>query len=242
MSEIIHKLNYLRERNDYISDIRTSGMSVIPNAIDKEECDRLCERADRLLEEHPEFISMESGNSDSRVYGIDRADASLVPKKLTETNDRFVSAFDFGGSNSFVLFNRIRATKENLGSGGGWHRDSPFTHQFKCIAYLSDVSEDNGPFQYIEGTHTYAALKRISGFLGKPLNDYRFSEAEISKLVKEGISPEPKKFAAKKGTIILVDTRGLHRGMPLKSGSRYAMTYYNFKGQIPESLKKNLVS
>jgi hypothetical protein len=46
-------------------------------------------------------------------------------------------------------------------------------------------------------------------------------------LTESKVLPEPVKFLANKGTIILVNTRGLHRGMPIIDGDRVAITNYH---------------
>ena len=47
--------------------------------------------------------------------------------------------------------------KPNSSSGGDgndeWHIDQHF-ELFKIIVYLSDVNEKNGPFSYLEGSHS----------------------------------------------------------------------------------------
>ena len=53
--------------------------------------------------------------------------------------------------------------KEGASSGGGWHRDHHF-ELFKVMVYLSDVNEKNGPFSYIEKSHskiTFHVCKKI---------------------------------------------------------------------------------
>jgi hypothetical protein len=64
----------------------------------------------------------------------------------------------------------------------------------------------------------------------------RMSEAEVAKL----LAPDPsrlKTFTASAGTLILVDTSSIHRGMPILEGCRYALTNYYFpKSRIDQSL------
>ena len=38
--------------------------------------------------------------------------------------------------NKFSLMNRVLPVEGNLGSGGGWHRDSPTTHQLKVMILI----------------------------------------------------------------------------------------------------------
>ena len=56
----------------------------------------------------------------------------------------------------------------------------------------------------------------------------RFNVQEVDRLVKE--NPERlKTLTAKAGTVVLVDTSTIHRGVPMKEGTRYALTNYFFE-------------
>ena len=59
-----------------------------------------------------------------------------------------------------------------------------------------------------------------------------FSHLKVSKLDKIKI----KRILGSAGTLILVDTSLIHRGLPLKSSIRYSITNY----YSPEDIKKNL--
>jgi len=75
----------------------------------------------------------------------------------------------------------------------------------------------------------------------------RFSNNEIKKILKKNNSTSIK-ITGKAGTLILVDTSLIHRGNPLKHGTRYALTNYmypKYKFDLYESkfkpiLKKKL--
>ena len=128
----------------------------------------------------------------------------------------------------FYLLGKIESSNKNLGSGSGWHRDSPITNQFKTILYLSNVNDSNGPFEYIKGSHTYDKMLKVNQHLNKALNKRRFSDEEIELLVKDNVVLKPERFLAPQGTLIFVNTRGIHRGAPLKEEKRYALTRYHF--------------
>ena len=54
----------------------------------------------------------------------------------------------------------------------------------------------------------------------------------IEKLVHEKIVPNPTICTAEAGSIIFVNTRGLHRGGILLGGSRIALTNYYFNRKL----------
>ena len=128
------------------------------------------------------------------------------------------------------MANRVRYEDNNLGSGGGWHRDSLNRRQLKFMIYLNDVSSENGPFEYLLKTHSASNKFLTNKFLTKKV---RYSNSEIEEFQKENPS---KTFYAKKGTCIVFDSSGLHRGTPIKKGERYAITKYMYDSSIPKHM------
>jgi Phytanoyl-CoA dioxygenase (PhyH) len=239
-SEIIFKLNYpflISNQKEILEKIKMEGYAQIDNFLSRSECEKLIGHVDEILIKKKEFVSIESDGSDLRIYGVDRLTNNFNIKKQIDLVSSLHKLFYFPKKkDSFTLLGKIMFKEGNKGSGTGWHRDSPFSHQFKTILYLSDVTEKNGPFQYLPKSHKFNNLVKISGYLKKPLNDDRFTEVEIDSLVKQGIIDEPITFCANQGTLILVDTRGLHRGKPLLSHCRYALTSYNYSNKLPQGI------
>lgn len=99
-----------------------------------------------------------------------------------------------------------------------YHFDMDRFKFLKFFFYLNDVGSDNGPHCYVRGSH-----KNLPEIL---LNDRRFTDNEIKPFYSEDDMLE---LTGKKGSIIAVDTRGLHKGKPLKSGKRllFQLEYCN---------------
>lgn len=90
-----------------------------------------------------------------------------------------------------------------------YHFDMDRLKFIKFFIYLTDVHEENGPHCYVEGSHKT---------LPKELrHDGRFEDSELTKHYSE---EKFKEFKGKKGSILAVDTRGLHKGKPLTTGKR----------------------
>lgn len=208
-----------------LSDISKKGVAVIPNFYSDEQCDNIANEIDSLIEKYDHQVRREENNSDNRLYGAEILSDNI---KLFHDNEMFEklcqSYLKTPCTNQYTLAARLDYKEGNLGSGGGWHRDTPFKKQFKSIVYLSDVSEDNGPFEYIIGSHKNESYFNFLNH-GIDTSKYRFTEKELEKIdsLKDY---QHEKFTAKKGTLILVDTSGIHRGMPIKEGNRYALTNY----------------
>jgi hypothetical protein len=236
------KLDLLRMRGDYNElerDLRTDGIAVIGSywSADKAEAGRA--EIDRLISVYPEAVHCRSGNSDKRMFGVE----SVSPLLAEFYADPFLRSVgeNLGGLalyNFATLGARIDATPENNGSGDGWHRDG-HGFQFKSILYLSDVGEDNGPFEFLPASHKQwrAALDTALGDLPAAPNS-RYEPAAVDRMVSR-FGLKRRHYPAKAGTLLLVNTSGIHRGRPLQSGSRYALTnYYYHPVQVGESRLK----
>lgn len=90
-----------------------------------------------------------------------------------------------------------------------YHFDMDRIKFLKFFFYLTDVHEENGPHCYVRGSHNHIP-SRIR-------KDQRITDEEIlNHFPKDHV----KEFCGKKGTILAVDTRGLHKGKPLTEGKR----------------------
>lgn len=133
-----------------------------------------------------------------------------------------------------VLAAKLLHKENNEGSGGGWHIDSPFSLQFKAFLFLSEVNDCNGPLEIILQTRSnFTRLKLELNGLKKP-GQYRFTSDEGNKI--QSICGESHVFLAKPGDLVLADVSALHRGRPIRSGMRYALTLYCGDPVITEKL------
>ena len=228
------------EEKKIVDAIREKGYCVLEGFFSQEWCDQAKKEIDRLILEYNDQIWKDEAESDHRIYGADRVsdfikdyyeDPKLIPLLQTYEGKKVQDGFTLGA--------KMEAAEGNKGSGGGWHRDHANVKQSKSIVYLTDVSIENGPFQYIESSHTSKNVYKDSFNYKYDQFQSRFTEEEIQRLIDK----EPhrlKTFTAPAGSVILADTRGLHRGKPIKEGVRYAMTNYIWMhSNIPQHIKKN---
>jgi len=211
-----------------------TGFHISPVRLDERMVDRLNAACDRVYDQRPEAVSHESNGSDARIYGVDRLSDDPVFEELRQLF--FFDAQTFYGSSNlaqFVMAGHITHQADGLGSGSGWHRDSPYRHQFKVIIYLTDTSETEGPFEFIPNSHSTKSLVKTARGLRKPMAADRYANSEIDTLVERGIVDRPATITGTAGTMVYADTRGLHRGRPLESGRRRAITFYIYHNSIP---------
>lgn len=218
-------------------NLEKNGCAIIENFITEESCFHLIETAKETIISNKESLKSESNGSDTRIYGIDKINKNYELKNETKLLNKWAEKFYKSNDlKYFQMLGHITFKSGNLGSGSGWHRDSPFSHQFKFILYLNDVNESNGPFQYICGTHKEESIYKYSSKLNVKLSKFRYSELEIDVISKEFPELKIVDITGKAGTLLIADVKGLHRGKPLESGERWATTRYYFDKKIPSHL------
>jgi hypothetical protein len=99
-----------------------------------------------------------------------------------------------------------------------WHRDFNDRHLLKAFLYLVDVDEETGPFEYVPRSAPGGELEQLWPW--RPLGDNYPPEDEFA----ERINGRSVTFTAPKGTIILCNTSGFHRGGFAKSKPRVLAT------------------
>jgi hypothetical protein len=88
-----------------------------------------------------------------------------------------------------------------------WHLDFDDKHLLKAFLYLNDVDEEAGPFEYVPGSQADGRYDSVWHW--SPLRTGRIPDEQVRQTVPaDGI----KTFTAPRGTLILCNTSGLHRG------------------------------
>jgi len=116
----------------------------------------------------------------------------------------------FWWSNSFKTLQVDETTKNLLKSGSAqmFHFDMDRLKFLKFFVYLTDVDTTTGPHVFVKGTHN-----KIPCYIHK---DGRYTDEQVSEHDAKNII----EINGKAGSIIAVDTRGLHKGKELEQGER----------------------
>ncbi len=220
------------EQVRWLRSIETKGFAVIERYLAGNECERLCAEMEQLLVRYEKRVQRNSAGADERLLGVDRVSPGF--RAFWEIPGLRLLRQAYAGNDrnpGFTMANRIRATSGNLGSGNGWHRDSAQRRRFKAIVYLNDVDSENGPLQYCRGSHRL--LNRLSTSLRLRTSWYesRFDDGSYDRFFETSGGIET--LTAPRGSLILIDPTGIHRGRPLSRGVRYAMTNYYLDHPIP---------
>jgi len=195
-------------------ELKNRTAIILPGILPKEACKEMIARIDAATEDqsHPR-VWRDDVASDTRVLGFEQDIPEFLPHFEVDRRIAAVDAYTGRKTKTwFLMANRVVPKENNLGSGGGLHRDSPFSHQVKCIWYLSDVTTKNGPFQYIPDTH-FNLMKTRADY---PLGKSRF----------DNVAHDLVEATAEAGSLLVCDTKCIHGGKPIESGARYAVTLY----------------
>ncbi len=110
------------------------------------------------------------------------------------------------------------ATDERVASQN-WHVDFDDKHLLKAFVYLSDVGPEQGPFEYVPGSQPGGRHHAVRPWV--PMGYGRVDDSDVA----QSVPPEEiATFTGPKGTLILCNTSGLHRGGFATAGPRVLAT------------------
>lgn len=238
-----NNFNYIK----IIKNLDRDGYFVIKNFISIDKCREIRGIIDNFIKMNPQNIWVDENKSDHRIMG-----AENISKVIESLNINFFTR-EIGSrylSQDLKLFmimaNKTIFRPNNLGSGGGWHKDS-HSNQFKSILYLNDVDNENGPFEIVKNSNQNLINLKLFINSKKKFPDTRYSNDDIDNIINNNRN-HTIKITGKAGNLLLINTSLIHRGSPLKRGCRYAITNYfyskknlkNYKNHFPKRIIKKL--
>lgn len=217
-----------------LNDLDEDGFCIIPGYLTSTQCELARSIIENLSNDPIVRRWYGSLDCDLRLWGVENAH-SLFNSYISDYILNSIGSIYAGEElkSLLVMAGRLSAIPGNLGSGEGWHRDAT-SFQYKSITYLSDVDVCNGPFQVIRGSHKPIAKLyqnvRLNGILN--IHHSRFPTITESDTLPGFLKANIRTLSASAGDCILVNTSTLHRGKPILSGLRYAITNYYYP--LPE--------
>lgn len=118
------------------------------------------------------------------------------------------------------------SNKDNI--AGELHFDT-YYHSLKAYVALNDISQENGPFAYLEGSSTdhslnynYLSSARVNHDLKSDIQ----KPHQISENFKNNYEDKIFYGIQKKGDLVIMDTKGIHFASTLKKGQRELLWFY----------------
>jgi hypothetical protein len=206
-----------------VEELRYHGYTILDRQIDVRD---ILSKFHSLFTEWPVPLAHRYWNQadagDKRCF-VDPAffeDELFEPTKII---DEICSVYMGHSSRTAVyMANRVQPSLGQVGSGGGWHRDS-YRRQIKCFIYLSEVTISNGPLAYIPKSHK-ARNKMLNLAKSSELKRARYTAERDMQYFNDCSQP----LTGSVGTVVLADTSGIHQGMPVFNGERLMLTQYRY--------------
>lgn len=223
---VLHKKRQKRIASYYkqlSSALVEDGYVIIDGFYSENECKECVNELKHMFIKYSDYVHV---SEDKRIFGVEHI-ASLARRFHYELE--FLELGECVNKEpvfcAFTLGGWLQHGKGGS-SGNGWHRDAFFS-QYKAMLYLTDVNDENGPFEIIPKSHRIANVltcvrKANIGFMQD-----RFTDDEVLRLICV-LDEKPVKLAAKAGTVVLFNSSTIHRGSPIVDGERLALTNYYF--------------
>ena len=129
-----------------------------------------------------------------------------------------------------------RRSKWVVGGADWYHVDEAFYFKFKAFLYLTDVTPETAPYMYIRGTHRSAPWREpkerqiLTHDIYGPHRAFGdrgnyFEVGEVRHLTKI-LGHEVVTACGPAGSLVLTDTRGVHKATTPVSGGRLMLGHY----------------
>lgn len=203
-----------------VDSLKEDGFALLPVTLPKEKIEYLTRLAHTLVPsartKDGNVAKLEMANPKHARYDFSEKDLRNDPVIQNLAKDQFIYSIasrylQCSPKNDLIAmwWNFYQPEIDKNLIAQSYHSDIDRIRFLKFFFYLTDVNQENGPHCFIKRSHRNCPKE-----LRK---DKRFSDEEVFKHFSRDSEMI---FTAPAGTILVEDTIGLHKGMPLKSGSR----------------------
>lgn len=239
--------------SNVITSLRENGIAVtsIDALVDTSQFDELDRSVAKLRQDKiAEIQKLKLNAANENVIGSKTFNLEMLGSELTFAADDVFALFALNESflkiaNAyFRMISKLRyynvwytaASDSTARESQLWHFDREDHYILKAFLYLDDVDQGAGPFTYAPGTHKKGPYGAIEPEF--------FLEGGVRRTTDEqmrAVYPEEKwiRGIGERGTLILADTRGFHKGGEARRSDRLM---YTFMYTSPASESKNLIS
>lgn len=218
-----------------LRNLATQGYHLAEEPLAPQRLKNLRREVDAAFLTFSEHVQTGQGD-DRRLFGVEVGGEALAAFNADPLFLKIARAFLGEVSTVCTMATSLTCSESERSSGGGWHRDR-LARQFKVMAYLTDVTEDSGPFVVLPESKRPLRMVQDQYRLGTGSRERRWSDAELAGLL-DNRQPPPRAFTGPAGTVILFDSSTIHRGVPIRKGSRIAITNYYYEPMSDRSLER----
>lgn len=227
-------LSLNEKENYFLNKLKLDGIITIENYISKEKIDNIY----KLLSERVELLDYANvENYESKIFpgnnflnyeeikeNFSNLTFSNLQKIVPQFNDTIfqetmlkIIVNYLGYLPQFDKPNFIRSfppkNKLILKESSNWHKDSALDSKYiQVFIYLEDVELENGPFTFIKKSHqqTFQSFRPLYGY---EENDHKSDGRVNNDQLFSHFKKDDQIFCAgKKGSLVIADTTGFHKG------------------------------
>lgn len=174
----------------------------------------LPERTGDLPEFRDGFIKMIRSKECHDIDGIE----TLCQKVMPEV-EKYIYGSYVEVASSYTEMKFVR--KDTTAEVRLFHSDRHYEDTIRMIIYMSDVGEDNAPFEYIRHKETKKLVRIRTADHPLYTKVGRIPENVLQNYLNQGY--ERVKISGKKGTIVLFDSKIIHKANVPKNGCRVVL-------------------
>ena len=227
------KLQKLKEvQSKKAKELLENGIIVKENFLDDEKVEYILNQLIEILNNYelkPGKIDLGNGSfRDVRGYDknadIGKVDWFHIDKiiDISSVDLEYIKSILNEISTDLELKNFNSYIDKGVTTARGFHADSYGVLHYKAFIYLTNVpSLEYGPYTYIKKSHLDFKNRILNQIKNKIFNKER---TDVTIYKKKLVSP----MLAKKGTLIISDQTGFHRGWPQKNDKFRAILTMNF--------------
>ena len=227
----------LTKYDDELETLERDGIVILPNFFSKDVVEQIKNEVEStMFDLYKGEYKGDNKYFRFEEFGVHRL---LEIEKISPTSKQFfeldivnelAKAFVSKNVESYQRMAELKPSVGYFSVADNWHFDD-WRHRFKAFLYLNDVTEDESPFVYLKGSHNpnMAWRKRKEREYyryGKERGSYGyFCPAEVDHIAKT-YGHEKVVCTAQAGSIVIADTRGLHRGSVLRKNHRLVLVNF----------------
>lgn len=227
-------LNLNETENYFLNKLKLDGIVIIENYISEEKIDNIY----KLISDRVQILDCANiDNYESKIFpgnnfldyeeikeNFSNLSLSNLQKIVPEFNDNIfqdtmlkIIANYLGYLPQFDKPNFIRSfppkNKLILKESSNWHKDSALDSKYlQVFIYLENIKLENGPFTYMKKSHqqTFQSYRPLYGY---EENNYRSDGRVNNDQLFSHFHKDDQIFCTgKKGTLVIADTTGFHKG------------------------------
>ena len=224
------------ELSHHEQELKENGIVIINDYMSKEDCDTNRRLIEDFVKQFSTSTQLDNGtfigfrseisndNADKGMIDIrfiDKSIEGLIFKDKISDIENIISK----ATSSKAEFVRLNAYV-NVGVSGtrDYHVDT-FRAHFKAFIYLTDVIDESyGPYSYIKKSNGFTLSKYLNIYRNSLLsNTHRIPDMPKYLNMKQAVH-----CIGPKGTLVISDQGGIHRGIPQEPGKKRIALVFNF--------------